>query len=319
MGGAGFLGTHLCRRLAKEGHEVSCIDNLSTSSHQNLAEIRQTPGIEFIRHDIVEPLPLSGPIDIVFHLASPASPQDYLRLPVETLLAGSAGTLNALQLATEKRARFLLASTSEIYGDPLIHPQSESYFGNVNSIGPRSVYDEGKRYAEALTQAYRRKFGTDTIIVRIFNTYGPRMRADDGRVVPAFISQASAGIPLTIAGDGRQTRSLCYVDDLIEGICLAAYSSASGPINLGNPSEISVKTLAVTVKKLMRSSSPLQFIPRPEDDPERRRPDICRAAAELDWVPTVGIDDGLSRTIDWFASSSKRSGDVAKTSLYALD
>ena len=299
-GGAGFLGSHLCENLLASGGEVICMDNLVTGRRENIAHLEDDERFTFVEHDVVAPFEVQGRLDAVLHFASPASPIDYLRLPVETLEVGSLGTSNALRLAERKGARFLLASTSETYGDPLVHPQPESYWGNVNPVGPRSVYDEAKRFAEATTMAYRRHRGVDTGIVRIFNTYGPRMRADDGRAIPTFIPQALRGEPITVAGDGRQTRSVCYVDDLVEGIIRLLLSPHPGPVNIGNPHELSVLELAETIRDLCGSESPVTFVPRPEDDPCIRRPDISLANELLDWAPSVGLTDGLNRTIEWF-------------------
>ena len=304
-GGAGFLGSHLCERLLDEGYEVVCIDNFLTGSAENLAHLVGRDGFSIVRSDVSEYIHVTGPVDAVLHFASPASPIDYLKLPIHTLKVGSIGTLHALGLAMEKGARFLLASTSESYGDPLVHPQPESYWGNVNPVGPRGVYDEAKRFAEAMTMAYRRTHGLDTGIVRIFNTFGPRMRPNDGRAIPAFIGQALAGEPITVAGDGRQTRSICYVDDLIEGIYRLLRSDQTGPVNIGNPHEIAVLDLATWIKELTGSASPVTFIPRPEDDPRVRRPDITLARSTLGWEPRVPIEEGLRRTIDWFAARAR--------------
>ena len=305
-GGAGFVGSHLCDRLREAGAEVVCLDNLLTGSLENLADRQGDAHFRFRRHDVCEPFDVPGPVDLVFHLASPASPRDYLRHPVATLRTGAVGTFNALELARRKRARFVLASTSEVYGDPLVHPQVESYWGNVNPVGPRSCYDEAKRYAEALTTAYE----ADTVIVRLFNTYGPRMRAHDGRAVPTFIVQARAGLALTVAGDGSQTRSLCYVGDTVAGLLAAARSGHPGPINLGNPAELTIAQLAVRIRELCGSRSPLEFVERPVDDPGLRRPDISLARAALGWAPNVDLDKGLTATIDWFAAhpAGERSG-----------
>ncbi|ROR35718.1 NAD-dependent epimerase/dehydratase family protein [Kitasatospora cineracea] len=300
-GGAGFVGSHLCDRLRAQGTEVVCVDNLLTGSLDNLADRAGDPGFTLRRHDVCEPFDVDGPVDLVVHLASPASPHDYARHPVETLRAGAHGTHNALELARRKGARFLLTSTSEVYGDPLVHPQPETYWGNVNPIGPRSQYDEAKRYAEALTTAYRTARGTDTVIVRLFNTYGPRMRPTDGRAVPAFITQALAGRPLTVAGDGSQTRSLCHVDDTVAGILAAAAAGHPGPINLGNPAELTILQLAHRIRALCGSASPVEFVERPGDDPSLRRPDITLARTALGWQPAVGTDPGLAATIAWFA------------------
>jgi len=299
-GGAGFLGSHLSERLLAEGHEVLAMDNLLTGNLRNIAHLSGDPRFRFVRHDVTHFIAVEGPVDAVLHFASPASPIDYLLLPIQTLKVGSLGTHNALGLAMTKSARFLLASTSEVYGDPLVHPQPESYWGNVNPIGPRGVYDEAKRFAEAMTMAYRRAHGVDTRIVRIFNTYGERMRPRDGRVVPALISQALAGEPMTVFGDGSQTRSFCYVSDLIEGIYRLLLSGEPDPVNIGNPSELSVLEFAHTIRKLTDSRSEIVFRPLPEDDPKVRQPDIGRARALLGWEPKVKLEEGLSRTIEYF-------------------
>jgi dTDP-glucose 4,6-dehydratase len=295
-GGAGFLGSHLCERLLGMGHRVICLDNLDTGSLQNIEHLRQ-PEFEFRNVDCVEFVDVPDEVDVVYHLASPASPIDYLRLPLHTLKVGSFGTHNALGLAKFKRARFLLASTSEVYGDPLQHPQSEEYWGNVNPIGPRGVYDESKRYAEALTMAYHRQQGVDTCIARIFNTYGPRMRPNDGRAVPTFVRQALQNKPLTVFGDGSQTRSFCYVDDLIDGLVRLATSDEHEPVNLGNPAEMTLSELAETVQRLTESTSQVVFSALPMDDPKVRRPNIARAREVLEWEPTVTLEEGLTRTI----------------------
>ncbi|WP_280422920.1 NAD-dependent epimerase/dehydratase family protein [Nocardia carnea] len=300
-GGAGFVGSHLCAHLLDTGTAVLALDNFVTSAPDNIAALLDRPGFEFVRHDVTEPFPAIGSVDIVFHLASAASPPDYLRLPLETLRAGSVGTSNALELAERHRARFVLASTSEVYGDPGVHPQPETYWGHVNPVGPRSVYDEAKRYAEALTMAYRRERGVNTAIARIFNTYGPRMRADDGRMVPTFIAQALSGAPLTIAGTGEQTRSLCYVEDTVRGLHALAGSGHPGPVNIGNPHELSVRALAEEIRSAVGSRSTLEYIEGAVDDPQRRCPDITVARRELDWQPRVDRGEGLLRTIDWFA------------------
>jgi dTDP-glucose 4,6-dehydratase len=296
-GGAGFLGSHLCDYLLAQGHRVICVDNLATATLQNIEHVR-SPDFVFLNHDITERVEIGEPVDFVFHLASPASPIDYQRLPLHTLKVGSYGTHNALGLAKFKRARFLLASTSEVYGDPEVHPQPESYWGNVNPIGPRGVYDEAKRYAEAMTMAYHRQQGVDTCIARIFNTFGPRMRPHDGRAIPTFIRQALAGQPLTIFGDGTQTRSFCYVDDLIRGIYLLAESSEHMPVNLGNPQEFTLLELANIVLHVTGSRSEIVFEALPEDDPQVRQPDITRARELLGWEPEVPLEDGLRRTIE---------------------
>ena len=295
-GGAGFLGSHLCDYLLGHGHSVICVDNLETGSLQNVEHLRGDR-FEFINHDITEHLDVDEPIDVVYHLASPASPIDYLRLPLQTLKVGSQGTHNALGLAKWKRARFLLASTSEVYGDPLIHPQPETYWGNVNPIGPRGVYDEAKRYAEAMTMAYHRQQGVDTAIARIFNTYGPRMRPHDGRAIPTFVRQASENKPLTVFGDGSQTRSFCYVDDLIQGLYALATSGEHLPVNLGNPTELSLLELAQTVIRVTSSKSEIVFEALPVDDPQVREPDITRARQVLGWEPKIPLEKGLRRML----------------------
>ncbi|KNB54066.1 UDP-glucuronic acid decarboxylase family protein [Streptomyces caatingaensis] len=303
-GGAGFVGSHLCERLLEDGAEVWCVDNLATGSPANVAHLGGHPRFRLVRADVCDPDSLAAvpaPVDLVLHLACPASPADYLRLPLQTLEAGSNGTRTALERARRDGARFLLASTSEVYGDPLEHPQHERYWGNVNPIGPRSVYDESKRYAEALAAAYRRTHGTDTAIVRIFNTYGPRMRADDGRAVPSFIRQALDGEPLTVTGDGSQTRSLTYVDDTVDGLLALAASDHPGPVNIGGAQETTVLELARRIIDLTGSSSTVRFVDRPADDPARRRPDTTRARRQLGWQPRVDCAEGLKRTVEWFA------------------
>jgi len=299
-GGAGFLGSHLCQRLLADGCEVVAIDNFLTGSPVNVEHLLEHEQFRLVRADITDYLHVPGPVDQVLHFASPASPIDYLKLPIETLKVGSIGTLYALGLAKDKGARFLLASTSETYGDPQVHPQPETYWGHVNPVGPRAVYDEAKRYAEALTMAYRRAHGVDTVILRIFNTYGERMRPNDGRAIPTFIRQALAGEPLTVAGDGTQTRSVCYVDDLVAGILKLLRSELVGPVNIGNPAELTVLALAQRIIALAGSPSEMAFIARPEDDPSVRRPDITLARTQLGWEPQISLDDGLGRTIDWF-------------------
>jgi dTDP-glucose 4,6-dehydratase len=301
-GGAGFLGSHLCEALLTRGDAVVCVDNLSTGSLANIEELMHLPNFDLVAGDITREIAMPGPVDAVAHMASPASPPDYLRHPLETLAAGSRGTENALRLAQATGARFLLASTSEVYGDPTVHPQPEHYWGNVNSIGPRSVYDEAKRYAEALTMAYARALGTNVGIVRIFNTYGPRMRPHDGRVITTFIVQALNGDPLTIYGDGSQTRSYCYVDDLIRGLVSMIDSTESGPINLGTQYELSVFDLASLVLKITGSKSVLEYHPLPIDDPSRRRPVLRRAEERLGWRPQITMDEGLRRMVAWFRS-----------------
>jgi dTDP-glucose 4,6-dehydratase len=295
-GGAGFLGSHLCDYLLEREYRVICVDNLDTGTLENIQHIRSGDFV-FLNHDLTSHVELTEPIDVVFHLASPASPIDYMRLPLHTLKVGSYGTHNALGLAKFKRARFLLASTSEVYGDPLIHPQPESYWGNVNPIGPRGVYDEAKRYAEALTMAYHRQQGVDTCIVRIFNTYGPRMRPHDGRAIPTFLRQALEGKPVTVFGDGQQTRSFCFVEDLVRGIYALAMSAESLPVNLGNPEERTLLELAETVIRVVGSSSQIVFEALPVDDPQVRQPDITRAREILGWEPEVSLEHGLQRTI----------------------
>jgi dTDP-glucose 4,6-dehydratase len=299
-GGAGFLGSHLCEYLLGLGHEVLCLDNFLTGGAHNVAHLVENPAFRLVRCDVTDYIHVPGPVDYVLHFASPASPIDYLKLPIETLKVGSLGTLHALGLGKEKRARFLLASTSEVYGDPQIHPQPEQYWGNVNPVGPRGVYDEAKRFAEAVTMAYRRYHGVDTAILRIFNTYGPRMRPNDGRAIPAFATQALAGLPITVAGDGSQTRSVVYVDDEVEGIVRLLLSDHPGPMNIGNPYELSVLDLAKMVRDIAGSKSEITFVPRPTDDPTVRQPDISLARDVLGWEPKVHVRDGLQRTIEWF-------------------
>ncbi len=299
LGGAGFLGSHLCERFLSRGAEVVCVDNHLTGSPEHLAHLAGRPGFEAVEADVTRPLRIEGRVDAVLNLASPASPVDYQNYPIETLLAGSRGTYNALELAHEKEARFVLASTSEVYGDPLQHPQPETYWGNVNPVGPRSCYDEAKRFAEALTWSYAREHRVRAGIVRIFNTYGPRMRADDGRVIPTLVGQALTGRPMTIAGDGTQTRSFCYVDDLVDGLTRMTWSDVPGPINLGNPREWTMLELAAMIRAETRSDSAIEFYPLPEDDPRVRRPDITRARRELGWAPIIGLAEGLRRTIQW--------------------
>jgi len=301
-GGAGFLGSHICDRLLAEGHEVIAMDNLLTGSPRNIEHLQEERRFRFVRHNVAEYIFVDGPLDAVLHFASPASPIDYLELPIQTLKVGSLGTHNALGLALAKKCRFLLASTSEVYGDPLVHPQPETYWGNVNPIGPRGVYDEAKRFAEAITMAYHRAHGVDTRIVRIFNTYGERMRPRDGRVVPALICQGLAGEPLTVFGDGSQTRSFCYVSDLIDGIYRLLLSDVVDPVNIGNPAELSVLEFAKTIQKLTGTKSEIVFKPLPEDDPKVRQPDITKARAKLAWEPKVKLEEGLERTIGYFRS-----------------
>ena len=296
-GGAGFLGSHLCDLLLSKGHRVICVDNLETGSLTNIQHLRGDDFV-FINHDVINHIDIAEPVDFVYHLASPASPIDYLRLPLATLKVGSYGTHNALGLAKNKRARFLLASTSEVYGDPQVHPQPEHYWGNVNPIGPRGVYDEAKRYAEALTMAYHRQQGVDTAIVRIFNTYGPRMRAFDGRAIPTFMRQAVAGQSITVFGEGQQTRSFCYVADLVGGLVKLAESGEHLPVNIGNPDEYTIMELAETIIEVLGSSSEIVKESLPVDDPQQRRPDISVATELLGWKPTVSLRDGLQRLID---------------------
>jgi dTDP-glucose 4,6-dehydratase len=299
-GGTGFLGSHLCERLLAEGCAVIALDNFSTSEPANVSHLRARDGFCLIEYDVTKPIEISGTVDYVLHFASPASPMDYLRMPIETLKVGSTGTLNALGLARAKGARFLLASTSETYGDPQVHPQPESYWGHVNPVGPRGVYDEAKRYAEALTTAYRSYHGVDTAIVRIFNTFGPRMRPNDGRAIPTFIRQALAGSPLTVTGDGSQTRSICYVDDLVEGVLRLVKSDHPGPVNIGNPAEMPVLEIARLVLEVTGSSADISFVPRPQDDPLVRQPDITLARDVLGWEPDIPVVEGLVRTVAWF-------------------
>jgi dTDP-glucose 4,6-dehydratase len=299
-GAAGFLGSHLCERLLADGHRVIGMDNLITGNPANLAHLQHHPDFQFVLHDVTNFIEVQGPLDGVLHFASPASPADYLEYPIQTLKVGSLGTHKALGLAKAKGARFLLASTSEVYGDPLVHPQPESYWGNVNPVGPRGVYDEAKRFAEAMTMAYHRYHGLDTRIARIFNTYGPRMRPNDGRVVSNFIVQALAGEPLTVYGDGSQTRSFCFVDDLIEGIVRLFARGGPDPVNVGNPTEYTVRELAELVLRLTGSASPIVERPLPVDDPKVRQPDITRARTLLGWEPRVSLEEGLRRTIAFF-------------------
>src|SRR3954471_2329858 len=296
-GGAGFLGSHLCDSLLEKGHRVICLDNLDTGSLQNIEHLRNGEDFLFVNHDVTEPFFIEERVDYVFHLASPASPIDYLRLPLHTLKVGSYGTHNMLGLAKFKRARFLIASTSEVYGDPQVHPQPETCWGHVNPIGPRGVYDEAKRYAEALTMAYHRQQGVDTCIARIFNTYGPRMRPNDGRAIPTFLRQALANQPMTVYGDGSQTRSFCYVDDLVRGLVLLMESGEHLPVNIGNPEERTLLELAETIKRVTGTSSEIVFEALPVDDPQQRRPDITRAGQVLGWKPEVSLEDGLARLL----------------------
>ena len=305
-GGAGFLGSHLCAALLESGAAVTCVDDFSTGRPENVAPLLDRPGFALVQADVAEGVPVDRPPDLVLHFASPASPADYLRLPLHTMEAGSLGTRHALELAHRASARFVLASTSEVYGDPQQNPQDERYWGNVNPVGPRSVYDEAKRFGEALTTAYAETYGTDTCIVRLFNTYGPRMRGHDGRAVPTFVRQALAGEPLTVTGDGRQTRSLCYVDDTVRGVLAAAAHGLRGPVNIGNPAEITMLDLARLVIELAGSDSEIRFIERPVDDPAVRCPDITLARDKLGWEPRVRAEEGLRRTIAWFREQTDR-------------
>ena len=298
-GGAGFLGSHLCDYLLAKGHEVICMDNLLTGSLDNIAHI-ESERFKFVKRNVTEYIPIAGPLDYILHFASPASPIDYLELPIQTLKVGSLGTHNALGLAKEKNAVFLLASTSEVYGDPLIHPQKENYWGNVDPIGPRGVYDEAKRFAEAITMAYHRYHKVKTRIVRIFNTYGPRMRVRDGRAIPNFLSQALTGKDLTVYGDGSQTRSFCYVSDLVEGIYRLLMSDYAEPVNIGNPREMTVREMAEKILQATGSASKIVSAPLPEDDPKIRQPDIGLATEKLGWSPVVELDEGLAQTLDYF-------------------
>ncbi len=299
-GGAGFLGSHLCERLLRDGWQVLCVDNLLTGAAENVEHLTSTPGFAFLEHDVSAALDLPSPVDAVLHFASPASPVDYARHPIATLKVGTLGSNHLLELAKAQGAVFLLASTSEVYGDPLVHPQPESYWGNVNPVGPRGVYDEAKRAAEAFTMAYHRTHGLRTRIARIFNTFGPRMRPDDGRAAPNFIHQALRNEPLTVYGDGSQTRSLCYVDDLIEGVVRLLNRGDAEPINLGNPNEVTVLQLAKVIRELCDSRSEISYRPLPEDDPKQRRPDISRARQVLGWEPKTPLEEGLKQTIAWF-------------------
>ena len=310
-GGAGFIGSHLCDRFVADGHEVVCMDNLLTGKIENIAHLFGREGFLFVKQDVTNFIHVPGPLDAVLHFASPASPMDYMRYPIQTLKVGALGTHKALGLAKEKGATFLLASTSECYGDPLVHPQPETYWGNVNPIGPRGVYDEAKRFAEALTMAYHRYHGLDTRIARIFNTYGPRMRIGDGRVVPAFLSQVLRGEPLTIYGDGSQTRSFCYVADLVDGIVRLLQSQHIDPVNLGNPEEHTILEFAQIVQQVFGREVGLQFLPLPEDDPKVRRPDTRLAEVVLGWRPVTPLDEGLRRTADYFSAELSRASEAA--------
>jgi len=306
-GGAGFLGSHLCDRLLAVGWEVLALDNLITGDEGNLGHLGRNPKFRFERKDVTESIRIEGEVGYVFHLASPASPPDYLRFPVETLKVGSIATMNTLELAEAKGAKFLLASTSECYGDPDVSPQSESYWGRVNPVGPRSVYDEAKRFAEAITMAYHRHHGLDTHIVRIFNTYGPRMRLNDGRALPNFVFQALSGQPLTVYGDGKQTRSFCYVSDLIEGIYRLSQSDEHFPTNIGNPAELTIYEFAERIRSYFPNALPIVHEPLPEDDPKQRRPDITKAQRLLGWEPKVSLEEGLKYTLDYFKEKFARS------------
>ena len=299
-GGAGFIGSHLCEALLGRGMRVVCVDSFLTGQRENIAHLMREKNFSLLEQDITVPFEIEGGVDFVYNLASPASPMDFAKMPVEIMLVNSIGTKNMLDIALAKKARFLEASTSEVYGQPLEHPQKESYWGNVNSIGMRSCYDEGKRFSEALAMAFARNKGVDVRIARIFNTYGPRMRLDDGRVTPNFITQALAGKPLTVYGDGKQTRSFCFVSDLVAGLIKLMESDYSGPVNLGNPQEITVKQFAEAVLRISKSNSVLSFKKLPQDDPERRKPDISIAKKELGWEPKVSLEEGLVKTIDWF-------------------
>jgi dTDP-glucose 4,6-dehydratase len=306
-GGAGFLGSHVAELLLDRGDQVVAVDNFCTSGPGNIAHLLNRPGFEFLQQDVNRPFEVAGPVDAVMHLASPASPKDYLEMPIETLQVGSLGTFHTIELARVKGARYFLASTSEVYGDPLVHPQPETYWGHVHSVGPRSVYDEAKRFAEATTMAYHRQYGLDVRISRTFNTYGPRMRPQDGRVVSNFLVQALQGVPLTVYGDGSQTRSFCYVEDQVAGLVALLDSDYVGPVNIGNPDEFTVLELAQAVLELTGSKSEIIFEPLPEDDPTQRRPDISLAAAKLGWRPRVALREGLERTAAWFASQGAAS------------
>ncbi len=302
-GGAGFVGSHLCERFLAEGDDVVCVDNLLTGATRNIAHLRDNPHFTFVEHNISQPLTFDGAVDHILHFASPASPADYLAHPIATLKVGSLGTHNALGLARAKNARFLLASTSEVYGDPDIHPQQEEYWGNVNPVGPRGCYDEAKRVAEAFTMAYHRQHGVATRIVRIFNTYGPRMRLNDGRVLPAFMGQVLRGEPLSVYGKGDQTRSFCFVTDLVDGIYRLLHSDYAMPVNIGNPNEITVLETAQEILKMVpNTKSTIQYHPLPQDDPRRRRPDITKAQTILGWNPTIDRSEGFARTLDYFRS-----------------
>jgi len=301
-GAAGFIGSHMCDRLLLEGHSVVALDNFLTGSPRNIEHLTGNSHFQFIQHDVTQPVEIEGEVDSVLHMASPASPKDYLEFPIETLDVGSLGTRNMLELARVKGARFLVTSTSESYGDPQVHPQVETYWGNVNPVGPRSCYDESKRFAEAMTMAYHRKFGMRTNIARIFNTYGPRMKLNDGRIVPAFVDQALKGQPMTVFGDGKQTRSFCYVSDMVDGLYRLSQSDEPYPVNLGNPREMTVLEFAESIQQLTGGKIPVVHKPLPEDDPKQRKPDIAKALRILGWSPVVGLEDGLKLTLDYFSS-----------------
>jgi dTDP-glucose 4,6-dehydratase len=307
-GAAGFVGSHMCDRLLAEGHSVVALDNFLTGSPRNLAHLEGHTRFRFVEQDITLPFAVDGPVDGVVNMASPASPKDYLEHPIETLDVGSIGTRRMLELALEKDARFLITSTSECYGDPLVHPQVETYWGNVNPVGPRSCYDESKRFAEALTMAYHRKHGLRTNIARIFNTYGPRMKLNDGRVVPAFLDQALSGLPMTVFGTGSQTRSFCYVSDLVDGLYRLMLSDERYPVNLGNPTEMTILEFAEHIRRLTGTASAIVFAPLPEDDPRRRKPDIAKARAVLGWEPRILLEDGLRHTVEYFRGISVSQG-----------
>jgi dTDP-glucose 4,6-dehydratase len=304
-GGAGFLGSHLCENFLREGFDVVCMDNFITGNPDNIAHLMGNPKFQFIKHDVTEYIYVAGELDYILHFASPASPIDYMKVPIQTLKVGSLGTHKALGLAKAKKARFLIASTSEVYGDPLVHPQDESYWGNVNPIGVRGVYDEAKRFAEAMTMAYHRFHGVETRIIRIFNTYGPRMRIEDGRAIPAFLSQALRGEPVTVFGDGSQTRSVCYVDDLVDGIYRLLLSNETDPVNIGNPDEITMLQLAEEIVEITGSKSEIVFKPLPQDDPKIRQPNIERAKRILGWEPRVNRREGLLKTMEYFKQAMK--------------
>ena len=310
-GGAGFLGSHLCEQLLTAGTRVTCMDDLCTSDGSNVDHLRDDPRFSFVHHDVSEPFTTADDVDLVLHFASPASPADYLRLPVETLRVGSVGTWHALEAARRTGARMVLASTSETYGDPQVHPQPESYWGHVNPVGPRGVYDEAKRFGEAITTAYRTAHGVDTAIVRIFNTYGPRMRREDGRAIPTFVAQALTGQPMTVAGDGSQTRSVCYVDDTVRGVLAVAASGLPGPFNVGYPEERSVLDIARAVGAAVGTDPGVEFVGRPVDDPSVRCPDISAIRSAVGWEPRVPFADGLTRTVAWFRSTAPRLPDPA--------